>query len=317
VNRLFSNRNQFPFIPQLDSKDCGIACLRMISKYYGKSQSTTKLQNLTSITREGVSLLGISDTAEKIGLRSIGIKTTLEDIEKENITPFIAHWQQKHFVVVYKIKKNVISVSDPALGKINYTRKEFLRYWASTTENDLPHGFALLLKPTPALYLDKEEKHDSTSLYFLFQYLRPYKNLVIQLIIGLTLGSLLQLALPFLTQSIVDFGIANNNLSYIYLVLIAQMVLFISRMSVDFIRSWILLHISTRINISLISDFLIKLMNLPISFFDSKMTGDIMQRIGDHARIENFALLIFYRLLDQRLGSDSLMPCLISFTFCL
>jgi len=280
--------NIFPHYNQLDAMDCGATCLRMVAKHYGKSYTSQTLRKRSYITREGVSLLGISDAAESIGMRTMGVKLSFEKLVKENVTPFIAHWRQKHFVVVYKIKNNKIHVADPAKGKITYTKQEFLKNWISTKENGEDQGIALILQPTPDFYEQADEKADKTKFRFLFQYLRPHKKLIVQLVLGLVLGSLLQLIFPFLTQSIVDFGIANNNLNFIYLVLIAQMTLFISRMTVDFIRSWIMLHISTRINISLISDFLIKLMKLPIGFFDTKMTGDLMQRIGDHERIESF-----------------------------
>jgi len=290
---------KFVHYKQLDAMDCGATCLRMVAKHYGRSYSAQTMRQRSYITREGVSLLGISDAAESIGMHTVGVKTTLEKLIEENVTPFIAHWRQEHFVVVYKIQgirsatssrapNYKIYVADPAEGLITYTKEEFLKYWATTEKNGEKQGIALLLEPTPNFYEQKGEKTDKTKFSFLFQYLKPHKKLIIQLVFGLILGSLLQLIFPFLTQSIVDFGIANNNLSFIYLVLIAQMVLFISRMTVDFIRSWIMLHISTRINISLISDFLIKLMKLPIGFFDTKMTGDLMQRIGDHHRIESF-----------------------------
>jgi ATP-binding cassette, subfamily B, bacterial len=280
--------SNFPHYHQLDSMDCGATCLRMIAKYYGKSYTSQTLRQRSYITREGVSLLGISDAAESIGMRTIGVKTTLENLEKEKVTPFIAHWNQNHFVVVYKIDKTKVYVADPGASKITYTKQEFLSKWASTKKEGEDQGIALLLEPTPAFYEHNEEKQSRTSFKFLLNYLKPHKKLIWQLVLGLVFGSLIQLIFPFLTQSIVDFGIANNNLSFITLVLIAQMVLFVSRMSVDFIRSWIMLHISTRINISLISDFLIKLMKLPVGFFDTKMTGDLMQRIGDHHRIESF-----------------------------
>ncbi|MFC2101114.1 peptidase domain-containing ABC transporter, partial [Bacteroidota bacterium] len=289
----------FPHYKQLDAMDCGSACLRMIAKHYGKNYSSQTLRQRSYITREGVSLLGISDAAESIGMHSIGVKSSLDNLAKENVTPFIAHWNQNHFVVVYKIEKlrrqktskhpkYKVHVADPAQGKITYTQEEFLMHWASTEENGEKLGIALLLEPTPDFYDQSEQKTDKSNFSFLFKYLKPHRKLIIQLVLGLVLGSLIQLIFPFLTQSIVDIGIANNNLSFIYLVLIAQMVLFFSRMTVDFIRSWIMLHISTRINISLISDFLIKLMKLPIGFFDTKLTGDLMQRIGDHQRIESF-----------------------------
>ena len=279
---------KFPHYNQLDAMDCGATCLRMIAKHYGKSYTSQTLRKRSYITREGVSLLGISDAAESIGFRTMGVKIDFEKLIEDDVTPFIAHWRQDHFIVVYEITKNKVYVADPAVGKITYSKQEFLKNWISTKKNGKDQGIALLLEPTPDFYEQTGEKSDKTKFRFLFQYLRPHKKLIVQLVLGLILGSLLQLIFPFLTQSIVDFGIANNNLNFIYLVLIAQMTLFISRMTVDFIRSWIMLHISTRINISLISDFLIKLMKLPISFFDTKMTGDLMQRIGDHERIESF-----------------------------
>lgn len=278
--------------------DCGPTCLRMVAKHYGKTYSLQNLREKSRITREGVSMLGISDAAEAIGMRTIGVSITFEQLRKEAKLPCIVHWGQNHFVVVYKISKNsslfrrggseVIYVSDPAEGLLKYSKKEFLNKWLSTKKDGDDKGIALLLEPTPDFYEQKDEKQDKTKFKFLFQYLKPHKKLIVQLFLGLITGSLLQLIFPFLTQSVVDFGISNQNISFIYLVFIAQITLYIGRTAVDFIRSWILLHISTRVNISLISDFLIKLMKLPISFFDKKMTGDILQRINDHTRIENF-----------------------------
>jgi ATP-binding cassette subfamily B protein len=281
-------KKNFPHYKQLDAMDCGATCLRMIAKYYGKTYTSQTLRNRSHITREGVSLLGISDAAESICFRTMGVKTTLEKLEKEKVYPFIAHWNQNHFVVVYEITKDKVYVADPGAGKITYSKEEFLSHWASTEENGEKLGVALLLEPTPNFYEQSDEKADRTKFSFLFKYLKPHKKLIWQLILGLIFGSLIQLIFPFLTQSVVDFGIANNNLSFITLVLIAQLVLMISQTAVSFIRSWIMLHTSTRINISLISDFLIKLMRLPIGYFDTKMTGDLMQRIGDHSRIESF-----------------------------
>ncbi len=278
----------FPSFKQLDSMDCGPTCLRMIAKYYGKSYSLQGLREKSFITREGVSLLGISEAAENIGFKSVGVKISYEQLTEEAILPCIIHWKQRHFIVVYKIKKGHVLVADPAHGLIKYTEEEFLKGWLSTKSEDEEKGIALLLEPTADFYTQEGEKTDKTHFAFLLNYLRPHKGLFIQLIIGMLLGSLLQLILPFLTQSVVDKGIGNQNLGFVYLVLIAQFVLIISRTTVEFLRNWILLHISTRINISLISDFLIKLMKLPIGFFDTKMIGDLMQRIGDHSRIQSF-----------------------------
>jgi ATP-binding cassette subfamily B protein len=278
----------FPFVKQLDAMDCGPTSLCMIAKYYGKSYSQQTLRERSFITREGVSMLGTSDAAESIGMRTMGARLSFEKLKNEAVLPCIAHWKQNHFVVVYKIKNNIVYVADPAHGLIKYTSKEFESCWASTKKDGEDQGICLLMEPTPDFYKNEDESLNKSSFKFLFSYLRPFKKFITQLLLGMVLGSLLQLIFPFLTQSIVDYGINNQDLDFITLVLIAQLVLFFSRTSVEFIRSWILLHISTRVNISLISDFLIKLMKLPIGFFDTKMIGDIMQRIGDHQRIESF-----------------------------
>jgi ATP-binding cassette subfamily B protein len=283
---------KFPFTKQLDAMDCGPACLKMVAEFYGKNYPIQKLRKDAFITREGVSLLGISDAAENIGFRTLGVRIDFEKLIHENPLPCIVHWQQKHFVVVYRIEKKkdgfVVYVSDPAHGRIKYTKTEFLKAWISTSNDSLNQGVALILEPTPDFYNQKDERVNKKSLTFLFKYLNPYKGLLFQLFLGLLVGSLLQLIFPFLTQSIVDIGIKNQDIGFITIILIGQLFLFISQTSVNIVRSWILLHISTRINISLISDFLIKLMKLPIGFFDSKMIGDLLQRINDHQRIENF-----------------------------
>ncbi len=283
---------EFPLYLQKDAMDCGPTCLRMVAKHYGKSYNLETLRQRSHITRDGVSLLGISRSAESIGFRTQGVKITFEELENDAPLPAIVHWNQNHFVVVYKIagKKGneMVHVADPAAGLVKFPKDEFIKCWASTVENGVAKGIALLLEPTPEFYTALGEKSDRTSFGFLFRYLRPFRSMVVQLFLGLLLGSMLQLLFPFLTQSIVDQGIGNRNLPFIYLVLIAQLVLTLSRVSVEFIRGWILLHLGTRINVSLISDFLAKLMRLPMRYFDTKMTGDLMQRIGDHKRIEQF-----------------------------
>lgn len=281
-------KNVFPLYRQADAMDCGPTCLQMIAKFYGRYYSLQTLRERCFITREGVSMLGISEAAESVGFRTTGVKCELQDLKEETPLPFIAHWNQQHFVVVYRLEKGKVWVADPAHGKVVYDEEGFKKCWVSTAEKEKNLGIALLLQPSPDFYSAAGEKPSRSGFAYLFRYLFVYKKFVVQLVLGLLLGSLLQLIAPFLTQSVVDIGIHTGNLGFIRLVLIAQLVLIAGRLSVDFIRSWILLHISTRINISLISDFLIKLMKLPIRFFDTKMTGDILQRIGDHSRIENF-----------------------------
>ncbi|MDH6359013.1 peptidase domain-containing ABC transporter [Parabacteroides sp. PF5-9] len=280
----------FPHYKQLDAMDCGPTCLRMIAKYYGRTYSVQYLREKAFLTREGVSMLGISDAAELIGFRTIGVKITLDQLKRETPLPCILHWNQSHFVVLYKIKNNKYYISDPANTQVSYREEEFKRCWLSTKVGDHDAGTTLLLEPGPMFYTFSEEDKDQNrrGLSFFFRYLTPYKREFIQLILGMVTASILQLIMPFLTQALVDIGIRDSNLSFITLILIAQLVIFIARLSVDFIRSWILLHVNTRINIALISDFLAKLMRLPLRFFDTKKVGDIIQRIGDHSRIEAF-----------------------------
>jgi len=279
----------FPHYKQLDSMDCGPTCLRMIAKHYGRVYSIQYLREKAFITRSGVSMLGISDAAELIGFRTTGVKITLKQLMEEAPLPCVLHWNQNHFVVLYRIKNGKYYIADPANTLVTYKEEELKRCWLSSKTGDHDTGTALLLEPGPEFY-DKgeDEKDRKKGLSFFFRYLTPYRKEFLQLILGMITASILQLIMPFLTQSLVDTGIRDSNLNFITLILIAQLVVFIGKLSVDFIRSWILLHVNTRINISLISDFLAKLMRLPLRFFDTKMVGDIMQRIGDHSRIESF-----------------------------
>jgi len=279
----------FPFYKQPDAKDCGPTCLRIIAKHYGKSIPLQQIRILSETTREGSGLLGLSNAAESLGFRTLGVKIDFNTLVSEAPLPCIVHWNKNHYVVVYKIDKaKRVYVSDPSYGLITYTQEEFIKHWIGENANaNTEEGIALILETSPTFHtneFDNEEK--KTSFSFLSRYLLKYKSLVVQLAVGLLAGSLLSLIFPFLTQSIIDVGIQNQDIHFIYLVLLAQVMLFIGKMGIDIIRSWILLHLSTRINISIISDFFIKLMKLPISFFDTRMTGDIMQRINDHHRIE-------------------------------
>ena len=279
---------QFPFYRQPDQMDCGPTCLRMIAKHYGRSVSLEKLRKLSETTREGSSLKTISDASEKLGFRSLGVKISLNKLVEEAPMPCILHWNQNHFVVVYKIKNGNYYISDPGHGLITLNEKEFLGAWIGAKATvDTEEGVALLLEPSPRLNItEDDDTQEKKGFGFLYQYLFRYKKFLVQLVIGLIAGSLLNLIFPFLTQSVVDVGIQNQDIHFVYLILIAQLFIFAGRVGIELIRGWILLHLSTRINISLISDFFIKLMNLPIAYFDSKMTGDIMQRINDHQRIE-------------------------------
>ena len=283
------------FQKQHDAMDCGPSCLAMIAKHYGLQPNIEKIRRSCALNKEGVSLLGISKAAESIGFKTIGGRLTFNTLAKEVPHPCIVHWNQNHFVVVYKVKKHskgkyIVYVADPAKGLVTYTKKEFCEHWISTKTNDEEKGIALLLEPTELFCTQKETERlpSQRRLKFLWSYLKKYKRFFTQIILGLLIGSLLQLVFPFLTQAIVDTGIGGKDLGFVWLVLLAQMMLLFSRTAIDFIRSKILLHISTRINISLISDFFIKLMKLPMKFFDTKLMGDLLQRIEDHRRVEQF-----------------------------
>ena len=279
---------KFPNYIQTDSKDCGPTCLKITAKYYGKTLNIQKLRNYSETTRDGSNLLMLSDASEKIGFRTLGVKRSMLQLTEVPL-PCILHWNKAHYVVLYRIKKRIYYISDPAIGLLEYNERDFLKFWiGNNADATTEEGIALLLEPTPKFHESEFDRVDKKAFGFglLFKYIFPYKSFIIQLIIGLLAGSMLELIFPFLTQSIVDVGIQNQNIHFIYLILFAQLFIFVAKTALELIRSWILLHLSTRINISLISDFFIKLMNLPISFFDVRMTGDIMQRINDHHRIE-------------------------------
>lgn len=286
--------NKFPFYKQSDIKDCGPTCLKIIAKHYGKKIDIQYLRDLSETTRSGTNLIILSEAAEKIGFRTLGVKISLIDMLEAPL-PCILHWNHNHYVVLYKIqvyKKKIVKlfISDPAIGLIEYKKEEFLNYWIGNNSNDISDkGVALLFEPTPTFYdneLSLQDQENKFNFRYISKYLIKYKSSIVQLFFGLLTGSVIQLIFPFLTQSVVDVGIQNQNMHFIWLILIAQLFLFFGKTALEFVRGWIMLHLTTRINISLISDFFIKLMNLPISFFDVRMTGDIMQRINDHNRIE-------------------------------
>ncbi len=278
----------FPFVKQPDAMDCGPTCLKMVAEFYKMTFSLDSLRKRCYITREGVSFLGLSEAADSLGFRTIGVKIPFNLLTENVPFPCIVHWRQRHFIVVYKIKNDLVWVADPAVGLLKYKKDEFIQNWASTTIEDKPAGLVLIIEPTPSLFENEKDVDKSTGFKFLFKYFRLYRKYVYQLVLGLLLGSCIQLVIPFLTQSIIDIGLNNNDIGFIYLVLFAQLSLVIGRMSVEFIRGWLLLHIGSRVNVAVISGFLHKLMSLPVAFFDTKLTGDILQRIEDNYRIEEF-----------------------------
>ncbi len=286
---------EFPFLKQHDKMQCGITCLQMICKYYGKDYSLETLSNYCYASIEGVSLHNISEAANILGLHTFCGKIDLKKLRKAHL-PLILHWNQNHFVVLYKIKnkqnrKSQYYIADPGRGLLIYSEDDFIQSWISNLYNGDETGIAMLVQVTPSFYKSPITNDDNSSKHsfkFLYGYIKQYRHYFGQIILGLLLGCVLQFIFPFLTQAIVDIGIKNQDIKFIYLILLAQLVLTVSRTSLDFMRRWLILHISMRINISLISDFFIKLLKLPMRYFDTKLVGDLMQRINDHNRIENF-----------------------------
>ena len=285
---------KFPFVKQHDAMQCGVACLEMVCRNYGRQFPISMLSQICHVTSEGVSMLGISEAANEIGFHSVCVRTTVDNLSLAPL-PCIQHWNQNHFVVLYKVRKGKrFYIADPGKGLIKYSLDDFKNHWVSTRSGGEDKGIAMLLEPTPLFYtlkadeIEEGENDNPRSFRFLFGYVRKYKRYFGQVVLGLTVGSLLQLVLPFLTQSIVDVGIRNQDIGFIWLILLGQLMLTFSSTAIDFIRRWLLLHISMRINISLVSDFFIKLLKLPMSFFDTKLLGDLMQRMGDHSRVNGF-----------------------------
>lgn len=294
----------FPHYQQQEAADCGPSCLRMIAKYYGKAYSAEMLRKHCFISREGVSLLGISDAAEVIGMRTVGVQITFDQLVTDALFPCILHWNQNHFVVCYGVEKRrkwgrrgrseadyILYIADPANQKVKLTRQEFEHCWLSSRNSLGETGIALMLEPGVDFgKADDEFQTSRKSIFSFARYLLPFRSLGLQLVLGLIAGSLIQLILPFLSQAMVDKGINGKNLNLITLILVAQLSLFVMQLLIGYLRSWIMLHINSRIDIQVISDFLAKLMNMPLHFFDTKRTGDILQRIGDHGRIKSFLL---------------------------
>lgn len=278
-------KSKFTHYRQLDSKDCGPTCLRMIAKHYGKTFSREFLRDKSSITKSGVTMAGIAEAAEEIEMRSLGLRLSIESLVNEAPTPFVAHWRQKHFVVVYKTTKSRIYVADPAEGLLDYSHNDFKMAWTNTNEDT---GFVLLLEPNAKFYLQDGDNTKTQGFSFLYPYFRPYKKLIKQLFLGLIVATIIQFILPFLMQSVVDIGVNNRDIPFIYIILISQFALIFSQTLVSVFREWLLIHITSRFNIKMISDFLYKMLKLPVDYFDTRNSGEHLQRIQDHTRIQNF-----------------------------
>ncbi|MDC7995437.1 peptidase domain-containing ABC transporter [Altibacter sp. HG106] len=297
-------RKKFTFIPQYDQMDCGPACLAMVARHYGKEYALTYLRESSFITREGVSMRGISEAAEQIGLASFTVKIPIQELIDNFVSPVILYWNKNHFVVLHRITRNRwtgtyrFHIADPGHGLITLGREDFEKCWI--TDNN--EGVTLFLNTTEAFFEAEEIKTRKLNLSFILSFLRPYKREVTQLFMGLLAGSIFSLIFPFLTQALIDKGIANNSLNIIFLILLAQVFLFLGSMVIQVVRNWIMLYMGTRINITIISEFLAKILKLPIKFFDTKLIGDFNQRIQDHERIEEFltsqSLVTFFSLVN-------------------
>ncbi len=283
---------RFPFIKQHDSMECGVACLTMILQWYGKHTSLSSVAEQCPPTTEGVSLSGLAQTARRYGMEAVAARATVDELAQSTL-PAIIHWQQNHFTVLYRVssgRRRRFYVSDPAKGRVCYSEAEFEAGWLSTASQGMPKGIALFLAPGEGFDAANAgaDGGERRSFGFLLSYLRTYRRYFMHIVAGLALGCLLQLILPFMTQAIVDVGIKNGNISLIWLILLGELMIVTGRTATDFIRRWLLLHISMRINISLVSDFFIKLLRLPMAFFDTRKTGDLLQRMADHGRVQQF-----------------------------
>lgn len=284
--------NSFPCDRQMDMMDCGPACLKMIAKHYGKYYSLQYMRDKCGITREGVSFLDVSHAAENIGLRSLALKCTIDDLIEKIPLPAIVHWDNSHYIVVYNtnFRKGSISVSDPAKGLIKYNKKEFEKKWIKKAEGD--KRILMALEPRADFYERRgEEKQNRKKTFENFLgYFLPYKKNFTNLFIVMLVVTALQGLLPFISKAVIDVGIQTHDVDFITIVLIANIAIYVSILLSNMVRDWILLHVTARVNIALISDYLIKLMLLPITFFENKMTGDILQRAQDHERIRSFIM---------------------------
>ncbi len=295
---------KFPFFFQHDAMDCGPACLAMVSKHYGKKHSLQYLRDMSFITREGVSLTGLTEACNAIGLESMAVRVPLEELTKEKPFPCILYWNNAHFIVLYDIKKNPLSkknsykISDPAKGRITLTEEQLIEGWAHE-ENK---GVVFLMETTELFYKIVPEKIQEYNFKFLAKYLTPYKKDFVQLIFSLGIGSIITLILPFLTQALIDNGVGQKQLNIVFVLLIAQLSLFLGSVIIEIVRNWLIVYIGARINILIISDFFKKVLTLPLRFFDTKFTGDFYQRINDHSRIEHFltseSLTTFFSLIN-------------------
>jgi ATP-binding cassette subfamily B protein len=291
--------SSFPHEYQLDAKDCGPACIKILAKYYGQYYSLQYLRDLCGVNREGVSLLDIGYACEQIGLRTLSVKPTWEQLRTQVALPCIIHWDFSHFVVVYRISSRHVYVSDPAKGLLKYGIDEFTRGWLGKETQ-----WAVMIVEPMADFKQRvagEKIERKKTLENFIGYFRPYRKSIINLLAVMLVVTVLQGFLPFISKAVIDVGIQTRDLTFINLVLIANVCIVLTVLLSSIVRDWILLHITSRLNIALISDYLIKLMKLPVSFFENKLVGDILQRANDHERIRNFIMNSSFNLIFSTL----------------
>ena len=285
---------KFPHFTQLESRDCGAACLQIISKYYGKFFSLDELREISGVTKEGISVYDLCESAEAIGLKALPVKTDFRKLKDDIPLPCIAHWRNSHFIVVYKVKDNKVYVSDPAIGLVTYDRREFFNGWLEkASEKKFRKGIVVALEPTDVFNEIKPSGQSPSFIYilnYLLSHLSPYKSQSIQLILTMVVITLLQIAFPIITQSIVDIGISSKDMSFISVLLVANVILIISTSIGTWIRQSINMHIASRVKVSLLSNYISKLLKLPVNFFENKLVGDILQRSLDYERLQSFIM---------------------------
>lgn len=286
--------SKFPHFSQLEARDCGAACLQIVSKHFGKFFNLDELREISGVTKEGISIYDLCESAETIGLKALPVKTDFLKLKNDIPLPCIAHWRDSHFIVVYKVKENKVYVSDPAIGLVTYTRKEFLNGWLEkTSEKKFRRGIVVALEPTDAFNEIKPSGQSISFVYilsYLLSHLSPYRAQSIQLILTMVVITLLQIAFPIITQSIVDIGISSKDMNFILILLVANVILIISTSIGNWIRQSINAHIASRVKVSLLSNYISKLLKLPVNFFENKLVGDILQRSLDYERLQNFIM---------------------------
>ncbi|MBI5917114.1 MAG: peptidase domain-containing ABC transporter [Bacteroidetes bacterium] len=280
---------KYPHFQQLHSRDCGIVCLQMIAQFYGRIYSTEQLRPLAHQKRDGVTLLNISEAAEQIGMHTIGAKLNYARLIDDIPLPGIAHWKENHFIVVYEADERQVTVGDPSAEQIaTISTQEFLRGWVTDPNGFDREGIVLLMEPTAGFFSRETKQIDHSTPHFIWENLKKYKKLLWFLAVAIVVGAFLTVTFPFIVQLIIDESIERQNADLLPFVLAAWIVLFLVQLGLDFIRRFLLFHIGSKLNIRLLTDFIVKVLQLPAAFFQSRMTDDVMQTLYDNPRVQRF-----------------------------